>query len=146
MNSDQPTSRDAEEQGAPSLIRNAISLLGAALATISLANIIFLFLVTLVSRRSSPYLGVLAFMVFPAFLILGLLLIPVGMWRERRRRRTAAPGEIARLPRIDLNIRAQRSRRIASTREEPCALKDRGPCQLASRITPSSATAKPRRW
>ena len=63
----------------------------------------------LVSRRSSPYLGVLTYMVFPAFLILGLLLIPVGMWRERRRRRTAAPGEIPRLPRIDLNIPAQRS-------------------------------------
>ncbi len=91
MNTDQPTSRDADAQGAPSLIRNAISLLGAALAAISLANILFLFLVTLVSRRSSPYLGVLAFMVFPAFLILGLLLIPVGMWRERRRRRRAAP-------------------------------------------------------
>src|SRR5271167_2217182 len=109
MNTDQPASRDAEKQGTPSLIRNAISLLGAALAAISLANIIFLFLVTLLSRRSSPYLGVLAFMVFPAFLILGLLLIPVGMWHERRRRRAVAPGAIPRLPRIDLNIRAQRS-------------------------------------
>lgn len=109
MSTDQPASREAEKRGAPSLIRNAVSLLGAALAAISLANIIFLFLVTLVSRRSSPYLGVLAFMVFPAFLILGLLLIPVGMWRERRRRRTAAPGEIPRLPRIDLNVQAQRS-------------------------------------
>jgi nitrate/TMAO reductase-like tetraheme cytochrome c subunit len=48
-------------------------------------------------------------MVFPAFLILGLLLIPVGMWRERRRRRMAAPGEIPRLPRIDLNVATQRN-------------------------------------
>ena len=63
----------------------------------------------LVSKTASPYLGVLTYMVLPAFLILGLLLIPVGMWRERRRRRTAAPGEIPRLPRIDLNIAAERS-------------------------------------
>ena len=37
-------------------------------------------------------------MVAPAFLMLGLLLIPVGMLLERRRRRKAKPGMIPRLP------------------------------------------------
>jgi hypothetical protein len=92
-----------------SLLRNPLSIVGASLAAISLANIAFVFVVTLLSSRSSPYLGVLAFMVFPAFLIFGLLLIPVGMWFERRKRRRAAPGTIPRFPRIDLNVRAQRN-------------------------------------
>jgi nitrate/TMAO reductase-like tetraheme cytochrome c subunit len=83
-------------------------LIGAALATISLANILFLFVVTFLSKRSSPYLGILAFMVFPAFLILGLLLMPLGAWLERRKQRRVAPGEISRYPRIDLNVPMQR--------------------------------------
>jgi nitrate/TMAO reductase-like tetraheme cytochrome c subunit len=106
---DQAAGQDTEKNPPPGLIRNPISLFGAAMAAISLANIFFLFLLTFLSRRSSPYLGVMAFMVFPAFLILGLVLIPVGMWRERRRRRRAAPEAIPRLPRIDLNVRAQRA-------------------------------------
>jgi len=109
MNADQPSNREIGKKGTPGLTRNVISLLGAILAAISLANIVLLFLMALVSKTASPYLGVLTYMVLPAFLILGLLLIPAGMWRERRRRRTAAPGEIPRLPRIDLNVAAQRS-------------------------------------
>ena len=109
MNADQPSNREAGNKGTPGLTRNVISLLGAILAAISLANIVLLFLMALVSKTASPYLGVLTYMVLPAFLILGLLLIPLGMWCERRRRRTVAPGEIPRLPRIDLNVAAQRS-------------------------------------
>jgi nitrate/TMAO reductase-like tetraheme cytochrome c subunit len=97
------------EQKYPALVRNSISLIGAALAVISLVNIAFLVLVSWLSPAPSPYLGILAFMVFPAFLILGLLLVPLGMLVERRRRRKAAPGEVPRFPRIDLNSPAQRN-------------------------------------
>jgi len=44
-------------------------------------------------------------MVAPAFLIAGLLLIGIGVWRERRKK----AGEVALYPRIDLNDPAQRS-------------------------------------
>jgi nitrate/TMAO reductase-like tetraheme cytochrome c subunit len=91
------------------LYRNTFSLAGAALAAVSLANIVFLFLIDALSTRSSPYVGIFAYMVMPAFLILGLLLIPFGMLLERRRLRRAAADEIPRFPRIDLNIPAQRS-------------------------------------
>jgi len=100
-----PSARDPE----PGLVRNFISLGGAALAAISLANIIFLMLVSWLSPQPSPYLGILAFMVFPGFLVLGLLLVPIGMVFERRRRRRAAPGDVPQFPRIDLNSPAQRS-------------------------------------
>jgi hypothetical protein len=91
------------------LVRNPISLIGAALAVISLANIVFLLFVNWTSQRPSPYIGVLAWMVFPALLVFGLLLIPLGMLVERRRRRNEAPAHIPRFPRIDLNDAAQRS-------------------------------------
>jgi hypothetical protein len=98
-----------QKEMVPGLIRNPASLAGAALAVISLAFILFLSLITLLSPMSSPYLGVLTFLVFPIFLVLGLLLIPVGMWHERHKRRRAAPTQIPRFPRIDLNNPAQRN-------------------------------------
>jgi nitrate/TMAO reductase-like tetraheme cytochrome c subunit len=90
------------------LFRNTISLIGAALAAVSLANIVFLFLIDLTSGRPSPYIGIFAYMIMPAFLVLGLLLIPVGMLIERGRRRKLAPGAIPAYPRLDLNNPAQR--------------------------------------
>ena len=91
------------------LIRNPISMVGTALALVSLANIFFLFLIDFMSEKSSPYVGILGYMVMPAFLILGLVLIGVGAWRERRRGTTPADGELSRYPRIDLNDPNQRS-------------------------------------
>jgi len=61
-----------------------------------------------VATRRAPYIGVLAYMVGPAFLVLGLLLIPAGMMWERRRRlqNVGAPFHFAK---FDLNNPAQRS-------------------------------------
>jgi hypothetical protein len=85
------------------LLRNPISVAGVALAVVSLANILFLFLIDFISQRSSPYVGILGYMVMPAFFILGLILIAIGAWRERSRKVTETAGEIPRYPRIDLN-------------------------------------------
>jgi hypothetical protein len=106
MSSNQP---QASQQYNVSLIRNPISLIGAALAATALATIVFLLFVNFVSVRPSPYVGILLFMVAPGFLIAGILLILVGMLLERRRRRKGAPGVIPRFPRIDLNVPAQRN-------------------------------------
>jgi len=46
--------------------------------------------------------------VLPAFLLLGLSLLPIGMWLERRRVLRAAPGELPLYPILDLNVRSQR--------------------------------------
>jgi len=91
------------------LFRNTVSIIGAALAAVSFANIVFLFLVDVTSQRPSPYIGIMAYMVMPAFMIVGLLLVAGGMLLERRRRHRLAPGEIPKLPRIDFNNPAQRS-------------------------------------
>jgi NapC/NirT cytochrome c family, N-terminal region len=92
-----------------SLVRNPISLAGAALAATALATILFLLFVNLVTAQPSPYVGILLFMVAPAFLMLGLVVIFLGMFLERHRRRKGEPGVIPRFPRVDLNVAAQRN-------------------------------------
>src|SRR5208282_4283869 len=90
------------------LYKNPISLIGLALAAVAFTNIIFLILLDAFSHISSPYVGILAYMVAPAIMVVGLIMIPVGMVIERRRRLHAvgAPPHFARL---DLNNPAQRS-------------------------------------
>ncbi|HEY1263461.1 MAG TPA: NapC/NirT family cytochrome c [Terriglobales bacterium] len=90
------------------LVRNQISVAGIALALVSLANIFLFFLIDLIAEHPSPYIGILAYMVAPGFLICGLLLIVIGMWRARRRGAAAGP-EAPLYPRIDLNDPGQRS-------------------------------------
>lgn len=86
----------------PGSVYNTISIIGAGVAAISLGAIIFLVLVDFFTQTSTPYLGIINFIVFPIFLIIGLLLIPIGMWREHHRRATAQSLPV--LPRVDLNI------------------------------------------
>ena len=57
-----------------------------ALAAVAFANILFLFFLDAFSHISSPYVGILAYMVAPAIMVVGLVLIPIGMVVERRRR------------------------------------------------------------
>ena len=68
-----------------------------ALAIVACANIVFLVAIDLLSAQPSPYIGILAYMVAPGFLVAGLILIPLGMMVERRRRLKAA-GVLASLP------------------------------------------------
>ena len=90
------------------LIKNPISLIGVAFATVAFLNILFLVLIDLLANQPSPYIGILAYMVAPGFLIVGLILIPLGMVLERRRRLRAV-GAPPHFPRLDLNNPAQRS-------------------------------------
>jgi nitrate/TMAO reductase-like tetraheme cytochrome c subunit len=91
------------------LLRNPISLAGVALALVSVGNIFLFSLIGLIAERPGPYIGILAYMVAPGFLICGLVLIFGGAWRERRRRARERAGEVPLYPRIDLNDAGQRS-------------------------------------
>jgi nitrate/TMAO reductase-like tetraheme cytochrome c subunit len=85
--------------------RNPISLAGTSLTTISAVLFLTLFALEQVGFHGGPYLGIIAFLILPAFFVLGLLLIPVGFWRERRLSRLAKErGEAPRrFPVFDLN-------------------------------------------
>src|SRR4029079_6745221 len=86
-----------------SLFRNYISLAGAAVALACLASILLLFLVDITGRRSSPYIGILAWVIIPAILVCSLIAVGVGVWRERRRRRSLSPDDAQTYPSINLN-------------------------------------------
>jgi nitrate/TMAO reductase-like tetraheme cytochrome c subunit len=89
------------------LLRNPISLIGFALAAVALVNILFLFLIDLTTEHPSPYVGILAYMVAPGFLIVGVVLVPLGVWYDRRRRRQE-PGQTPQYLRIDFSDPGQR--------------------------------------
>src|SRR6185369_7375970 len=87
---------------APSLARNLISMIGAVIAVIAIANIIFL-VVADATGAHNPYVGVFAYAVVPGIMIFGIAVFIVGILVERRRRHKMSPDEIARYPDIDLN-------------------------------------------
>jgi len=91
------------------LLRNPVSLAGVALAIVSVANIFIFFLIDQIATKPSPYVGILAYMVAPGFLILGLLLMLAGLLLERGKK--VAP--TAFYPRIDLNDPTQRGALIS---------------------------------
>ena len=85
------------------LIRSPVSVTGMVLTTISAVLFLVVFLADLFGLHSNPYIGLVFFVVLPGVFVLGLLLIPLGAWLERQRRRAGkAPSEVA-WPQIDLN-------------------------------------------
>jgi nitrate/TMAO reductase-like tetraheme cytochrome c subunit len=102
---------DPGDLGRHSSWRNWCSLAGAIVATGSLFAFFFLFTLDMTgSGRSNPYLGILSYVVAPAFLASGLALVFIGWWRQRRElARLRGLGEPAPLA-IDLS--RGRDRRI----------------------------------
>ncbi|MBP1690752.1 MAG: Cytochrome c family protein [Bacteroidetes bacterium] len=92
----------------PDIFYNPISIGGAALATVSLATIIFLTLVEWIQEHSPAYIGIISYVALPIPLILGLLLIPLGAWRERRRLRKGQPASRLSFT-VDLAVPRQRA-------------------------------------
>jgi nitrate/TMAO reductase-like tetraheme cytochrome c subunit len=84
---------------------NPISLAGGAITTASGVTMIGYWLVELIGRpNDNPYLGIIFFLLLPAVFILGLLLIPVGVWVRRKKLQKA--GQIpAEFPKVDFNDR-----------------------------------------
>jgi nitrate/TMAO reductase-like tetraheme cytochrome c subunit len=82
--------------------RHPLGLAGAALTTASALVFAFLFALDLAGLHATPYVGIIAYLIVPAFFIFGLLLIPLGVWRDRRLRRARKADEPL-LPVIDMN-------------------------------------------
>jgi hypothetical protein len=73
------------------LIRSPLSIAGMVLTTISAVVFLVVFLADLFGMHTNPYVGILFFLVLPALFVLGLLMIPLGVWVERRRRAAGRP-------------------------------------------------------
>ncbi len=80
---------------------NPISLAGGAITSASGVTMIGYWLVEILGRpNSNPYLGIIFFLILPALFVLGLALIPVGVFLRRRKLQKA--GEIpAEFPKVD---------------------------------------------
>lgn len=88
-------------------IYNWISISGFILAVNSLIIILILFLFSLFTKESNAYLGLFIYIVVPIFLVIGLLLIPIGMVIQRRKK-IPENGALGKWPVLDMNIKFQR--------------------------------------
>jgi nitrate/TMAO reductase-like tetraheme cytochrome c subunit len=87
---------------------NWITITGFLLAVNSLIVIFLLFIFSLLSKESNPYMGLFTFIVSPAFMVLGLLLIPIGMLNKRRKMK-GQEYTIQKWPILDMNNKIQRA-------------------------------------
>lgn len=91
------------------LIRTPVSVAGMVLTTISATVFCVVFLADLLGLHTNPYIGILFFLILPAVFVVGLALIPLGAWLERRRRAAGKAPSALHWPRIDLNDSAMRT-------------------------------------
>ena len=84
--------------------QNPVTLTGAVLTTsTALTTIAFWFYDIFLPGPPHPYIGILVFLILPAIFVLGLLLIPLGIWM--RRRSLSGSGKLpAAYPAIDLSL------------------------------------------
>jgi hypothetical protein len=108
--SDTPVKPAAEP--APNF-RNWLSLAGAIIAVGSLFAFVFLCAIDTFAREGNPYLGILTYIVSPAFLIAGLVLIVLGWWLRRRQLARHPAGGEARSLAIDLSLPQHRRYLVA---------------------------------
>lgn len=97
----------------PSSIKNWISITGSVLAVFNLATILSLMLLNTVFNFGGTYIGLFIYIVLPAFMVTGLLLIPIGMRINRAKaRREEAEGGVKNWPIINFNNPATRNASI----------------------------------
>ena len=84
-------------------LRNHVSAIGIALTTASALIFLSLIGLDLLGFIQNPYMGIVVFVVLPVLFVVGLLLIPIGLWRER-----SAKPEAAAWPTLDLRNPATR--------------------------------------
>jgi hypothetical protein len=91
-----------------SLAKNTLSGIGLIVIILVVGNMLFLVAADMMTAHDNPYVGILAYLILPGFLLLGILLFVAGMLRERSRRRKHAPDAVAPYPRVDFNEPATR--------------------------------------
>ena len=84
-------------------LRNRISIAGGTLTTTAALLFIAFLVLEALGLHTNPYMGIVFLVFFPALFVLGLLLIPLGAWRERRRQRKGLSPSFQVWPSFDLN-------------------------------------------
>ncbi|MCK4776706.1 MAG: NapC/NirT family cytochrome c, partial [Candidatus Krumholzibacteria bacterium] len=76
---------------------------GLAIALGTALTILFFLLAQSGHGDTNPYLGIFVYMILPPFLMLGLVLVPIGMSRQWKRIKKYGDLAVPRWPLIDLN-------------------------------------------
>ena len=63
------------------ITRSTLSIAGTAIAVVGAALFITLFVIQFIGFRGGPYLGIITYLLIPAVVVAGLVLVPVGIWR-----------------------------------------------------------------
>ena len=87
----------------PPSSKNWLTIIGSIIAGINLSLILLLFVISTIFNKGNTNLGLFIYIILPGFLIFGLLLIPVGMFLERKKLVKSLVHEANRLPALDLN-------------------------------------------
>jgi len=93
--------------------RNGLSLSGIAIATVMAVLFVILALIESAGFLVNPYLGLLLFVAIPVVFVAGLVLIPIGLLRERRRARLRPASASDDWPVFDFRIARQRTIGVA---------------------------------
>ncbi len=99
---------DTHHEPPVSYFRNPITIGGAILTTISALLFIAFMALDTMGVQTNHYLGIVFVVLIPGLFIAGLLVMPVGIWRERRRIQRGLAPSLKWWPRIDLNSRRVR--------------------------------------
>jgi len=84
---------------------NFITITGGVLTTLSALLIITFVVVELFGELENPYIGLFAYVLMPTIFVMGLILIPTGMWMRRRKlvREGTSEVEKSTFPVFDFN-------------------------------------------
>ncbi|MBK6282988.1 MAG: NapC/NirT family cytochrome c [Draconibacterium sp.] len=97
----------------PSSIKNWISIGGAVLAAFNLVSILLLALLTTFFDFGGSYVGLFIYIILPGFMVVGLILIPIGMRINRvKARKARQEGKDLDWPVIDFNNPSTRNATI----------------------------------
>lgn len=92
----------------PRLSHNWLTLSGAVAALVAGFTILFLLVINYTVGIKNPYLGVMLYMVLPAGLVIGLFLVPLGMYIRWRVLQRGGVINYVKWPYIDLNDKRHR--------------------------------------
>ena len=67
------------------LVRHPLAIAGALITATSAVVFLALLTAALIGLFDNPYAGLIVFVAVPAVLIVGMLLVPIGMWLQRRK-------------------------------------------------------------
>jgi len=96
------------------LVRHPLAIAGVIVTTASAVVFVTLVIAELLGMLTNPYAGLVVFVAIPAVFVMGLLLIPAGMWLQSKKL-ALHPEATAEWPVIDLRQRHVRRTALVVT-------------------------------